>query len=223
MKTSPLRATARLVLVALVLCGSSSAAFAQDPELRKPGPRQGYFLGAGARFGTLALDAGPLEGLGPFFMAGGSFRFGEMVYDWLGFGGQVRFAAGSDDEFSTFYGAGLMEAQLQPWRTVNLAFRLSSGAFGQGLSRADPSLERGGDPGGAYGAIVSTGVSYDLFPFRKSEYRSGGWALSLYADGELLISGDITSGGVMFGVEITHFFGLPKYKLDLPLEEAYEP
>lgn len=211
---SALAAVAALVLV---------EAGADAQELREPGPRQGYFLGGGLRGGVLNLDAGQLGNLGAFPMFGGSFRFGEMVYDWLGLGGQVRFAAGSIDEFSSFYAAGLMEGQVQPWRRINLAFRLGSGAFGQGLSRADPELEREGDPGGSYGAIVTAGASYDVFPFRKSEYESGGWGLSIYVDGELLLGTDISSGGVFVGLEVTRFFGLAKYKLDLPIDEAYEP
>jgi len=210
-----------MFVTAAVLAAGSGAAQAQ--ELREPGPRQGYVIGGGLRGGVLTLDAGQLGNLGAFPMLGGSFRFGEMVYDWLGFGGGVRFAAGSTDAFSSFYAAGLMEAQVQPWRPLNLAFRLGSGAFGQGLSRADPELEREGDPGGSYGAIVTAGASYDLFPFRTSQYESGGWALSFYVDGELLLGTDINSGGVFVGVEITRFFGLQKYKLDLPIDEAYEP
>jgi len=207
--------------IGLAACALGPRA-AHAQELRPPGPRQGYFLGGGLRAGVLTLDADQLGNIGAFPMFGGSFRFGEMVYDWLGFGGQVRFASGSKDDFSTFYGAGLMEAQVQPWRSLPLAFRLGSGAFGQGLSRADPRLEREDEPGGAYGAIVTGGASYDLFPFRNDPLKSGGLALSLYADGELLLADAIRSGGVMFGVEITYFFGLQRNKLDLPVDEAYE-
>jgi hypothetical protein len=214
------RPAAALSAVAVIVLIEARA---EAQALRDPGPRQGYFLGGGLRGGLLNLDAGQLGDLGVFPMFGGAFRFGEMVYDWLGLGGQVRFATGSIDQFSSFYGAGLMEAQVQPWRPINFALRLGSGAFGQGLSRANPELEREGDPGGSYGAIVTAGASYDLFPFRKSEFASGGWALSLYVDAELLLGTDIRSGGVFFGVEVTRFFGLAKYKLDLPVDEAYEP
>ncbi|NJK89506.1 MAG: hypothetical protein HC923_08960 [Myxococcales bacterium] len=200
-----------------LLGGSASA-----QELREPGPRQGYFLGGGLRAGSLFLDANEIGDLGGFFMTGGAFRFGEMVFDWLGLGGQVRFASGQSDDFDTFYGAGMMEAQVQPLRSLNLAFRSSAGAYGQGLSRRDPVLERDDEPGGAYGAILTLGASYDWFPFRRSKLSSGGLAFTLYADGEALLSGDIRTYGIMFGLEVTYFLGLRKYKLDLPVEEAFD-
>jgi hypothetical protein len=207
-------------MLGALLLSTPRAAWAQ--ELREPGPRQGYFLGGGLRGGVLISDTEAIGSLGSFPAFGGSFRFGEMVYPWLGFGGQIRFAAGSNEEFSTFYSAGLMEAQVQPWKKLNLAFRLASGAFGQGLSRGDETLVREDDPGGAFGAIVAGGASYDLFPFRKKTRLSGGLALSAYAETELLLSSDINSVGFMFGIEVTYFFGLAKYKLDLSVEEAFE-
>ncbi len=208
------------VVVAAVVTGAPPPAAAQ--KLRPPGPRQGYFFGGGFRGGGQFLDAGQLGRLDPFVVFGGVLRGGEMVNEWLGFGGQVRFAGGSNEDFSTFYGAGMMEGQVQPWKKLDLAFRLALGAYGQNLTRADAALVLEDDPGGAFGPIVAGGASYDFFPFRKDPLASGGLALAVVLDAEYLAGSDIQSWGIVLGLEVLYYAGLKRYKLELPVEEAFE-
>lgn len=193
-------------------------AFAQ--ELREPEGRQGYYLGASLRSGFLSTSSDALE-VGGFQMFGLSFRFGEMVLPWLGFGGLAQFYGGANDDFTTGGGSGAIETQVEPWTETNLAFRLSAGPFFQSVSREDPALARENDPDSAYGLLVSVGASYDIFPFRSDLYQSGGWSLGLYLDGQGWFAEDFESFGVFGGIEIGHFFGLARSKLDLPLDEAY--
>ncbi|MEM1025465.1 MAG: hypothetical protein AAGD10_13355 [Myxococcota bacterium] len=214
-----------LVFNLLLLAVGSGLAQAQtDPttELRVPAPKQGYFVELGLRSGVLAVSNDELPDLDPFPGFGGAFRFGEMTLPWLGFGGVGHVFFGSNDEFTTGFGAFSMEAQVAPFKNLDLAGRVAIGPFFQVVTREDESLALDDDPDQGFGAILTTGVSWDLFPFYdRQAYGSGGFAVSLYADGQFLLGSDFTSAGAFIGVELGYFFGLPKNKLKLPLEEAY--
>jgi len=215
----------RALLLLLVLV--PLPAFAQSAEdnvrLEPPGPRQGYYIGGGARFGVLSASSDEIEDIGTFTGGGFALRFGEMVFPWLGFGGVTHGYFGSTEGFSTSAFSLSMEGQVAPFRSADVAFRLGVGPFLQNVTRDDPALVRESEPDQAFGAIITTGVNWDLFPFRKKDsLRSGDFATSLYAEGQLMIGEDFTSVGATVGLEFTGFFGLAKNKLDLPLEEAYE-
>jgi len=216
----------RTLLFTIVLLAGAASAQAQsdDPTtaLREPGPKQGYFIGGGLRSGVLVVGNPELEGLGAFTGVGGALRFGEMALPWLGFGGVAHAFFGSNDGFDMNYGAFSMEAQVAPFEKLDLAARLAVGPFLQNVTRQNEALALEDDPDQGFGAIISTGLSWDLFPFYDRDgYGSGGFAVSLYADGQFLLGSDFKSGGAFLGLEIGYFFGLPKNKLQLPLEEAY--
>jgi hypothetical protein len=197
------------------------AAVANAQELRAPEGRQGYYLGASIRTGFSGPSTDEVDGIGSFGMFGGSFRFSEMALPWLGLGGVAQFYRGSNDAFDALAVSGAIEAQFEPWPSRNLAFRVASGPILQEFVRQDPSRSPDDEPERGWGVLLSTGASYDLFPFRRDPLRSGGWSAGLYLEGQGWFSENFTSFGVFAGLEIGHFFGLSRSKLDLPAEEAY--
>jgi len=216
----------RIPVIVLLLMGALPAAASAQADLttalRKPAPKQGYFLEGGPRSGVLVVGNPELEGLGAFTGAGGAFRFGEMALPWLGFGGVAHAFFGSNEGFDMNYGAFSMEAQIAPFEELDLAGRIAVGPFLQNVTRKNPELALEGEPDQGFGAILTTGLSWDLFPFYDRDgYGSGGWALSLYADGQFLLGSDFKSGGAFLGLELGYFFGLSKNKLKLPLDEAF--
>jgi hypothetical protein len=212
------------MLVAGLTVAGAPGAEAQDDrvELRLPRAKQGYYLGGGFRTGALFVSSPDIEDVGSFTGLGLNLRFGEMVTPWLGFGGVARFFGGSNDDFDTGLGSLGIEAQALPWSGIDLALRSSLGPFFQSVSRRDSSLVREDDPDQGFGAAVTAGVSFDWFPFYDRQgTSSGGFGFSTYLDGEFLIGEDFDSAGVFLGIEVTYFFGLPKNKLQLPIEEAF--
>lgn len=212
---------AAVALASGVWAPASARAQEETAKLRTPEARQGYYLGGGLRTGFIGTFNDVIDP-GSFLVFGGAFRFGEMVLPWLGVGGLAQFYGGSNSDYTTFMGSGAIEAQLEPWPERNLAFHLAVGPYFQGVNRIEEELAREDDPDQGYGVLVALGPSYDLFPFRKDDLKSGGFAVSFYLEGQAWLSEDFQTVGAIFGVEIGQYFGLGRQKLDLPLDRAYQ-
>ncbi len=207
-----------LFIAALLLAAGSAHA---DELLRLPAARQGYFLGGGLRTGVTAADNENVGGFGSLTHVGGLFRFGQMTYDWLGFGLAIGGGTEGNDDWTVGYGGLLLEAQWVPF-DIDLALRVSAGVGGGGVSRVRVEDERANDPSFMFGSMYALGLSWDWFPFHdRQKPNSGGFAVTFFAEGRYFPGGDVTLGGGFVGIETTWWSGLPKKKLLLPVEEAY--
>ena len=92
-------------------------------------------------------------------------------------------------------------------------------AFGGGGSGgedpADPDFDRG-----AYGAVYSGGIGYNL-PLSNAD-RTGGWILTPVLTADVAPDSEFTEMGLWLGVEISWWSGLPRNQLDLPFDKAYD-
>ena len=211
-----------MLVLASLLAVAAQTGTQDEIELLKPKARQGFYLGLGLRSGFLSVNADPVGSLGVFFPGGSfNFRFGQMVNNLLGFGLTIEAGGGSNADWSGGYGGLLVETQLTPIDSIDLAIRGGVGIAGLGLSRVDSELEQEDDPSGNYGSIYALGVSYDWFPF-YDEGDSGGFAVSVFVEGRLFPTSSVTAGGVFMGAEISYFFGFGKNRLDLSIEDAYQ-
>ena len=212
--------TTAIVGAALTVGASASA---QTLELRKPAPRQGYYIGGGLRSFNGGGHADNVGGLGLMFGFGGVFRFGQMTNDWLGLGLTLGAGGSSNKQWALGGGNLSLEVQIKPLADYDLAVRGSIGLGAFGLARVDPDEARDDDPTGGLGAQYSLGASYDLFPFyKKDEFKSGGFAFSGFAELSFLPTSEIWSLNFVIGLEVTYWFGLGKNKLELPPEEAFK-
>lgn len=209
----------RLVFSLLLVLLAPATARAQ--ELSLPEARQGYYIGGGLRSGVGFADNENVGDFGALTHFGVAFRFGQKTLPWLSFGLVIPGGAESNEEWSAGYGGLLLEAQLEPF-DFDLAFRLSVGVGGGSVSREIEANVTDDDPEFFFGSWYMAGVSYDWFPFYSPEdYDSGGLALTLFAEGRYLPGGDVNLGGAFVGIEITWWSGLPKQKLELPVEKAF--
>lgn len=195
----------------------------QGQTLTKPAPRQGYWLGGGYRAVLLYSQAGNIGNVGPFLGGGYTVRLGEMGNDWLGFGLAVTVAGAGNEEWRSNYGGLSLDVNLKPPISADLTFRLGTGAAFLTLDRLDEAQVRSSDPEGTFGALFTVGASYDLFPFYdRGGFDSGGFAFTIFVEGQALPGDGLLTLSGMAGLEITYFFGLSKNKLDLPPEAAFK-
>ncbi|MCK6547977.1 hypothetical protein L6R52_19155 [Myxococcota bacterium] len=210
------------VATMLAVAGYSADARAQD--LLRPEARQGYFIGGGLRGGFFSISDEDLGSLGGFAGFGGQFRLGQMSTEKLGFGLVI---GGGSQSNATWKGGGgglLLEGQLRPMADLDLAIRVGLGIGGMGLSRVDPATETDDDPSGGAGALYSLGISWDWFPFfdRAEGDRTGGFALTPFAEAQVFPTSDLMTFSFVIGIETTWWSGVPDNKLELPPEEAFK-
>ncbi len=206
------------LLLALV---ASAPVTASAQDLLKPAARQGFYIGGGLRQALLTASDDDIGNLGLFLGGGFTLRFGQVVNDKLGIGLAINNAGGSNDDWAGGFGALSLEMQLTPLPGEDFAIRGSIGVGGGGVTRAEGE-ERDDDPPGAFGAVYTLGVSYELFPwYEPDKYETGGFAFTGFLEGILFPGGDLVTGGVMLGLEVTYWFGFQKNRLDLPPEAAF--
>lgn len=206
----------------LVLVVGPQWARAQD--LRAPRARQGYYIGGGLRSGIAAAeaDADSVGSLGTLTHFGLWLRFGQKPLPWLGVGLALGGGTEANEDWSVGSGGLLLDLQLEPFSTLDLAVRGSIGVGGGGISRANEADETEDDPSFMFGPIYAVGLSYDWFPFYDgSSSSSGGAGITFFVEGRFFPGGDLTSGGGFAGIEIFWWTGLPKRKLELPLDQAF--
>lgn len=192
-------------------------------ELTPPAARQGYWIGGGYRSILLYSDSEDVGDIGPFLGGGFTLRFGQMSNDWIGFGLALMFAGGGGDVWNSGYGGLSLDVNLVPPILENLTVRLGTGVAGLSLSRVDESRETSSDPDGTFGALFTVGVSYDLFPFYdREDSGSGGFAVTGFVEFQALPGDGLLTLGGLIGIEVTYFFGLPKNRLELPPDAAFQ-
>lgn len=211
-----MRSTAIVLLAGMA--GATGAAHAQT--LVEPAARQGYYLGGGVRQGAFDMISTTAGNLG--FMQGGGFdlRLGQMAGETFGFGLVLVFAGGGNDDWAGGFGALQLEGQYIIF--PDLALRGGIGVGGLGVGRAKPEDKREDDPTGTAGTLYTLGFSYDWFPWWEKPDGSGGFAFTVYIEGALLPSSDLTTFGMLAGIEVNYWFGIGDNKLELSPDDAFE-
>ncbi|MBX2813466.1 MAG: hypothetical protein KTR25_16740 [Myxococcales bacterium] len=205
--------------VPLILLNSG---IASGQSLIDPAARQGYYIGTGVRIGNSIGDSEDVGDLGQLSHFGFAFRGGQKPLPWLGLGLLLSSGGDTNDDWESALGGLMLEVQIEPF-PFNLAFRGAIGVAGGSISRTRVEDETDDDPSFMFGSNYIVGISYDWFPFYNSKaYRSGGGALTFFAEGRLFPGGDVTLAGGFVGVEFTWWTGLNKRKLRLPVEKAFE-
>lgn len=216
----------RTVLGALVLAGglgASQIADAQELQLYKPAPRQGYYIGGGLRSMMGGGGADKVGALGYMNGFGFAFRFGQMATDKLGLGLVIAGGGSSNKTWAMGGGNLSLEVQYKPFAAEDFAVRGSVGLGAFGAARVKKEEETKDDPAGGLGAMYTLGASYDLFPFyEKDKYDSGGFAFTGYGEFQYLPTDEVWSLNFVIGLEVTYWFGLGKNKLELPADEAFK-
>ncbi len=212
----------RRILALLFVLAMSAPLTASAQELLKPAARQGFYIGGGLRQALLTATDDDIGNLGLFLGGGFTLRFGQVVNDLLGVGLAINNTGGSNDEWAGGFGALSLEMQLTPLPGEDFAVRGAIGVGGGGVTRSDPELETDDEPSGAFGAFYTLGVSYELFPWYEAEkYETGGFAFTGFLEGFFFPGGDLVTGGVMLGLEVTYWFGFQKNRLELPPDAAF--
>lgn len=212
-------------VIASVLClalATPTLAQAQDVELLRPEPRQGAYLGGGIRSGYTGVHSDTAGFIG---LLGGAFtlRVGQMANEWLGFGLLAASGGGANQEWGGGYGGLSLELQLKPLAEHDLAVRLATGVAGMGIGRVDEAQKRKDDPSGAFGALYTVGVSWDLFVSAKKEaLDTGGLAFTPFIEVQLLPTDTLTTWTAFAGIELTYWFGLARNRLELPTDRAFD-
>jgi hypothetical protein len=216
--TSVSRALCFAILCAAALGVRSRVAHADDvdehPVLEEPRSRQGYWIGFGASgAGIQVWEKGHNRGLYSGFS--GTFRVGQLLTQRFGLGLLIEYTGGyatigKGSDKGQLDGLSL-EASYLVWRDLSVHAGFGLGVLLLKDSQAlDPSYRSGG---GAYGLV---GVSYDLFPLKKK--LTGGWALTPVLDLHGSADGDLRFLGLLAGLQITWWSGLPSNMLHLPEE-----
>jgi opacity protein-like surface antigen len=196
-----------LVLAAAVLL---TARPAQAQDLEEPRERQGYYV-AGGLHAALNYNNDDGKDLGPWPGSGITIRLGQMLTRRLGLGMQIDTAGVSGDgATASLLGFG-MAGQFEI--ATNLALHAG---IGLGVLSVDDPEED--ELSGGYGAAYSLALTYDWFPVTR---RTGGWAFTPGLRLRAVPSDSIDAFGVMLGLEITYWSGLPRNQLALPDSEAY--
>lgn len=203
----PMRTGVSIVL-AVALLSTASSARAQD--LQEPRERQGYYV-AGGMHAALNYNRDEGKELGPWPGYGTTIRLGQMLTRRLGLGMQIDTAGVSGDGVTaSLLGFGV-SGQVEI--ATNLALHAGIG-LGV-LSVDDPDED---ELSGGYGAAYSLALTYDWFPVTR---RTGGWAFTPGLRLRAVPSDTIDAFGLMLGLEISYWSGLPRNQLALPDSEAY--
>jgi hypothetical protein len=212
------------VLAATLIASAGYSVDAEADDLLQPEARQGYFLGGGLRGGFVSISDEDLGSLGGFTGFGGQFRLGQMATERLGFGLVIGGGSQSNATWTSGGGGLLLEGQLRPMLDLDLAIRVGLGIGGGSVARVDEATATDDDPTGGAGAMYSLGLSWDWFPFfdRAEGDRTGGFAITPFAEAQLFPTSDLLTFSVVLGIETTWWSGVPDNKLDLPPEEAFK-
>lgn len=193
-----------------------SAEEKEEVVLRKPQTNQGHFIALGVHAATaLANDRGR-GGRGPAYGPSFNLRLGQEILPWFALGLSFSFMPlGLGDIDDALYLGRLgvhAEVRLDRHWYVHLGF---GGGGSGGRDPDDPNYERG-----RFGAVFTGGAGYNLFLSDPGE--SGGWTLSPNVGVEVGPDSEFATVAIWGGVDLTLWFGLPKRKLELPIDEAYE-
>jgi hypothetical protein len=214
----------RILLTSLILAVVSSLVAPvaaqetadEEIELVIPAARQGYWIGAGyggtanLNFQTDGPDTGTLLG------SGGHLRIGQMITEWFGMGLQFGGGVAENDRFDTSFGGVMLDAQL-----VLLDHLAIHGGVGAGGLAATDHVDEDAGLLGTGGGFYMVGASYDWFPFW--DRGSGGWSLSPQAQLQYLPGNLFDAYVFLVSVDVVWWTGLEKNKLELGIDEAFQP
>jgi len=202
---------ASAVALALTLVAGTGRA----QELMPPAPRQGYYISLGA-YGVVGGSHDRVDGwLGAMAGPGGSLRLGESLLPWLDLG--IGFAAAGlyDQQYVSLVGHVSFEVQLRP---IDPLFARVSVGFGfTDFTRREKGIDK---PLGRIGGSYGIAVGWDLFP--GDQRGSGGFAITPVVWFEAGPGEEFTTLAGGIGLEISWWTGLPRERLDLPVDEAFE-
>ena len=184
-------------------------------ELVKPELKQGYYFTLMPVGELVFVDS--KENYGPWPSAGGHLRMGEALNRWVDLGLTGGFSAAKGDDLRLLHGHFGMDATFKPTRFLALGFQA-------GMGFADFTRQKKGMEKviGRFGATYGFTVAYDFFPgSRSNPYQSGGLSLTPVA-GVHIGPGSATSVySVFIGISVSWWTGLPKNRLDLPVDQAF--
>lgn len=180
--------------------------------LEKPSPHQGHYIALGLH-GTLGyVNDRDRGGRGPALGQGFSLRLGEAVTGWLDLG--IALAYGSvrgDDPWS--FGRLGVHAQVYP-----IKHYFVHGGFGFGVAGGDDPE----DPGFSrfrFGDVYTAGAGRNIY--LTDNKTSGGWIVSPTITAEYGRDDQFPNSVLWVGVEISHWWGIPRNQLDLDFDKAY--
>jgi hypothetical protein len=180
--------------------------------LEKPSPHQGHYIALGLH-GTLGyVNDRDRGGRGPALGQGFSLRLGEAVTGWLDLG--IALAYGSvrgDDPWS--FGRLGVHAQVYP-----IEHYFVHGGFGFGVAGGDDPE----DPGFSrfrFGDVYTAGAGRNIY--LTDSKTSGGWIVSPTITAEYGRDDQFPNSVLWVGVEISHWWGIPRNQLDLDFDKAY--
>jgi len=208
-----------LASIALTMLLASGPASAEEKSsappaagLSKPSPRQGHYLALGIHLAGGLADDKARGRRGPAVGRGYTLRLGERITE--------RFDVGIAFAIASVGGA-------EPWSfgrlTVHGQAYLSekwflSAGFGFGGAGGedpdDPDFARG-----SYGDVYTIGAGRNLY--LSNSHQSGGWILTPVVTLEYNRDSEFANAAAFIGVELSHWWGVPKRQLDLSVEEAY--
>ncbi len=202
------------LLFSLVLLSVVSGSV-RATELVRPDLKQGYYFALIPVGEMVFVDS--KNNYGPWASAGGQLRMGEELTRWMDLGISGGASVAKGDHLRLIHGHFGVEATIKPTRFLALGVLA-------GMGFADFSRLKSGMDAvtGRFGATYGFTVAYDFFPGQRHDpYRSGGLAITPVL-GVHLGPADVTAVYSMFlGLSITWWTGLPKNRLDLPVEEAF--
>jgi hypothetical protein len=191
---------------------SQSTAEQDSSALRKPNPRQGQFIALGINYGGAWAHDTERDPRALTFGPNFTLRYGEALTSWfdLGLGlsygstlGPERLSIGRITAFARWY------ALERLFIHTGLGFGFAGG----------PDPEHAGDSRTRYGDVYELGMGYHFY--LGSPKKSGGWLLSPSVTFEVGPSNAFTTIAAWVGLEISHWGGLSKNKLNLSTKDAY--
>lgn len=189
--------------------------YAAADELQAPKLKQGYYFSLIPMGEMVFVDS--KNNYGPWPSAGGQLRMGEALNRWfdLGVAGGASVAIG--DDYRLIHGQFGAEGTVKP--TQYLSFGIQAGLGFADFSRQKRGME---EVIGRFGATYGFTVGYDFFGrTKRTSYKSGGLAISAYAGVHVGPSEETSIYTIFAGIAVSWWTGLPKHKLDLPVNQAF--
>jgi len=212
----------RSYFAVLVLVGFAQTSFGDETSddgssslqgLSKPSPRQGHYVALGLHLATGLVDDDNRGRRGPAVGPGFSLRLGERLTPRIDVGIAFAYARLGGEQPWSF---GRLTVHGQAYVTdkwlVHAGFGF--GAAG-GDDPEDPELSRG-----SYGDVYTVGVGRNIYLSDASS--SGGWIATPIVTAEYSRDSSFPNTALMFGIEISHWFGVSRDQLDLDIDQAYE-
>ncbi len=188
----------------------------EETVLRKPQANQGHYIALGVNFGMAFADDDKRPTRGPAYGPGFQLRLGQEIAPWLDLGLAFAFSPLSlgDNVDELYLGRVGIQAQLRVDPKWYVLVGFGAGGSG-GTDPQDKDFDRG-----RFGAVFTLGGGYNIY--LSSQEDSGGWLLSPNVGIEIGPDPEFVTYSMWVGLELSHWFGLAKRKLDLPIDEAYE-